>query len=97
MKLKEQDWNAPGGVAEVDVEYADTRPVEEFINWLRRTNRWREDIHDVERRLMRLNAALLEQRTVAPTPAPTVTPKPDRFAKAREAKARKRAALAAGV
>ena len=53
MKLTEVDWNAPGGAAEVEVDYPDA-PLAEFLNWLRRTSAWHETPGRVERRIRRL-------------------------------------------
>lgn len=59
MKLKELDWNAPGGVASIEVEYPDA-PIKEFMDWLRQTPAWRENPPLVEHRLRRLNATLAD-------------------------------------
>lgn len=61
MKLKEIDWNAPGGATEIDFEYPDA-PIVEFMNWLRRTTAWRENPEIVERRVRQLNMVLMDHR-----------------------------------
>ena len=61
MKLLEDDWSAPGGVRPVEVEYPDEW-VQNFMNWLRRTKGWREDLDLVEERIMVLNRQFLEYR-----------------------------------
>jgi len=61
MRLKETDWNAPGGAAEVEVEYPDA-PIVDVVNWLRRTSAWLENPELVERRVRRLNGILADHR-----------------------------------
>ena len=71
MKLLEDDWSAPGGVRPVEVEYPDEW-VQNFMNWLRRTKGWREDLDLVEERVMVLNRQFLEYRneqSTRPVPA----------------------------
>ena len=59
MKLQEKDWEAPGGVAVVDVEYPDA-PIAEFVNWLRQNGKsWEFEPERLHNRLHRLNEALL--------------------------------------
>ena len=61
MRLKETDWNAPGGAAEVEVEYPDA-PIMDVVNWLRRTSAWLENHDLVERKVRRLNGILADHR-----------------------------------
>lgn len=96
MKLKEIDWNAPGGAAEIDVEYPD-QPIIDFVNWLRRTTAWRENSEIVERRVRQLNMVLMDHRAKPPAPSSTaVTSVQERrlagLKKARETAAANRAA-----
>lgn len=59
MKLQEIDWNNPAGASPVEVEYPDAL-IQEFMNWLRRTTAWKEDVSVVDRRLGALNRKLVE-------------------------------------
>ncbi len=61
MRLKETDWNAPGGAADVEVEYPDA-PIQDLVNWLRKTSAWLENPELVERRVRRLNGVLADHR-----------------------------------
>lgn len=61
VKLKETDWDHPGGAMPVDVEYPAALVVE-FVNWIRRTSAWLENPDIVERRLRKLNAVLMDVR-----------------------------------
>ena len=73
MRLKETDWNAPGGASEVEVEYPDA-PIIDLVNWLRRTSAWIENPELVEQRVRRLNGELADfrNRPAAALPSPTV-------------------------
>lgn len=61
IRLKETDWNAPGGATEVEVEYPE-QPVQDIVNWLRRTPAWKENPQLVEQRVRRLNQQLADYR-----------------------------------
>lgn len=61
MKLKETFWDAPGGAAEIEVEYPDA-PIKDFMDWLRKTSAWLENPELVHRRLRRLNGVLADWR-----------------------------------
>ena len=96
MKLLEVDWNAKGGAADVPVEYPD-EVIAEFMNWLRRTSAWHEDVELVHRRVRRLNSQLADHRNAAVTIAPIPTVAERRtagLAKAREVKRQRRVAAA---
>lgn len=43
------------------------KPVAEFVNWLRSTKAWWEDVDLVHRRVMKLNAELAAIRSAQPT------------------------------
>jgi hypothetical protein len=76
VRLKETDWDAPGGAAEVEVEYPDA-PIIDLVNWLRKTSAWIENPELVERRVRRLNGILADHRNRPPGPVgttPTVVP-----------------------
>lgn len=61
MYLQEKDWNAPGGVALIAVEYPNAI-AEEFLDWLRHTSAWLENHQLVELRVRKLNNALRDYR-----------------------------------
>lgn len=61
MKLKETNWDAPGGATEVEVEYPET-PIREFVNFMRRTSAWIENPEIVERKVRQLNGILMDHR-----------------------------------
>ena len=61
MKLRETNWDAPGGASEVEVEYPDA-PIIDLVNWLRKTSAWLENPELVERRVRRLNGLLADYR-----------------------------------
>jgi len=62
MKLQEKDWEAPGGVCVIDVEYPDA-PIAEFVNWVRQNGKsWEFDIDRLYLRLHKLNETLLDLR-----------------------------------
>lgn len=92
MKLKEVDWNAPSGATEIEVEYSDA-PIQEFMNWLRRTSAWKENGELVEVRLRKLNRGLIEEKNAAqaraatPPAAAVPTPAPKRRARKKPAAA----------
>lgn len=78
MRLKETDWNARGGAADVEVEYPD-KPIQEFVNWIRKSAAWRENPELVERKVRHLNGLLMDHRNavaagkVKPTETPSGT------------------------
>lgn len=61
MKLKETDWDAPGGAREIEVEYPDAI-IADFMNWIRKTSAWLENLELVHRRVRRLNGVLSDWR-----------------------------------
>lgn len=61
MRLKETFWDAPGGAAEIEVEYPDA-PIKDFMDWMRKTSAWLENPELVHRRLRRLNGVLADWR-----------------------------------
>jgi hypothetical protein len=61
MRLKETNWDAPGGASEIEVEYPDA-PIIDLVNWLRKTSAWLENPELVERRVRRLNGLLADYR-----------------------------------
>jgi hypothetical protein len=91
MKLKELDWNAKGGVAEIEVEYPDD-PIAALVNWLRRTSAWHEDVELVHRKVRHLDSRLAELRNARATEPSVADKRRAALAKARAAKAAKRLA-----
>lgn len=102
MYLTEVDWDAPGGAANVQVEYPDD-VIAEFVNWARKTTAWLENPDIMERRVRKLNRDLSEWRAargqnlpgtvMAPFPGTTPSVAEKRragLAKARAAKAAKK-------
>jgi hypothetical protein len=100
MRLKEIDWEAPGGAAPIEIEYPD-QVIADFMNWLRRTSRWKETPGEVEQMVRILNDKLRDHRERPRSPVleeeiediedmDTGEVKTDRFAAARAAKAAKR-------
>ncbi len=100
MKLREWDWDLG---QDVQVDYPEPLVVE-FVNWLRTTKAWHDDVELVHRRLLALNRQLAAHRQAAKEAAAATAramvapPKRSRrevatanLAKARAAKAAKRA------
>jgi hypothetical protein len=94
IDLEEQEWTDQP--RQVPVTYP-AEPVQRFINWLRHTKAWWEDVDLVHRRVLRLNAELVAARSAMPKPKPPMTPERRRaialanLDKARAAKAAKAA------
>jgi hypothetical protein len=61
VRLKETNWDAPGGASDIEVDYPDA-PITDLVNWLRRTSAWLENPELVERRVRRLNGQLMDYR-----------------------------------
>jgi len=61
MKLRETNWDAPGGAAEYEVEYPDA-VIADFVNWMRKSSAWLENLELVHRRVRRLNGVLSDWR-----------------------------------
>lgn len=97
--LQETEWTDQPRL--VDVAYP-VKPIQDFINWLRTSKAWWEDVDLVHRRVQKLNAELATLRSAAPKPKAPLTPEQRRaiamanLAKARAAKAAKQAAVPAG-
>ncbi len=79
MQLLETNWDAPGGAAAVPVDYPDA-PIQEFVNWIRRTSAWVENPDIVERKVRKLNAVLLEHRNGTAQAEETASQKQRRLA-----------------
>lgn len=109
MKLREWDWDKQ---AFVEVDYPDA-PIVQFMNWLRHTKAWHEDVELVHRKVLYLNkgfaehrqaqveALALTARNVTASPAPVEPTRAEvnraNLAKARAAKAARRAAGGGGT
>jgi len=70
MKLQETEWTDQPRF--VEVEYPDA-PIAAFVNWLRTTKAWWEDVDLVHRRVLRLNAELAAERSKMPRPKAPLT------------------------
>jgi hypothetical protein len=96
IALQENEWTDQPRL--VDVAFP-AKPVQDFINWIRHTKAWWEDVDLVHRRVQRMNAELAALRPAAKVP---LTPERRRaialanLAKARAANAAKRAAAPVG-
>jgi hypothetical protein len=66
MKLREWDWDLStgGGDGHVQVDYPEG-PIVDFLDWLRQTKAWHEDVEMVHRKLRNLNTKLAEFRQQA--------------------------------
>lgn len=73
MKLKETEWTDQPRT--IEVEYPDAI-VTKFVNWLRGTRAWHEDVEMVHRNVLALNRELAEYRQAHPPVQTMAAPQP---------------------
>ena len=99
IALEEQEWTDQPRTVLVPIP---VKPVQDFVNWIRGTKAWWEDVDLVHRRVQRMNAEIAAERSKMPKAKAPMTPERRRaiavanLAKARAANAAKRAAAPVG-
>lgn len=68
--LKDEEWTDQPRF--VDVTYP-AQPVQDFINWLRHSKAWWEDVSLVHRRFQKLNVELVAAKSAMPKPKAPLT------------------------